>query len=99
MAKRRNEAESASGIATVRCDPGRVTQFSVIETSASGDASVEVRTEDSDDFETLYDSDGNALSFSISGTVTHTLSPVVMKIAAIRVTSSNSGDSFVVSWR
>ena len=101
MAKRRNSADSVSGVATVRCNP-TVVQFTVIpDSGASGTATVEVRVEDSDQFETLYDSNGDALSWTLSATRTHTLNKdgKAPKIAAIRVTSDNSGDDFTVAWR
>ena len=102
MAKRRNSADAASGVAEVRCNP-TVAQFTIIPDSASGTASVEVRVEDSDDFETLFDNDGGAISYDLSGGVkTYVLREgggTAPKIAAIKVSSDNSSDTFTVAWR
>lgn len=87
---------SEGGIATVDVPRGSgAIQFSVNPSSSSGDGSVTAKCFGGDDFEVVYDSDGNAISIDLSdGTVTHTLTGV---FRAIRVTSSNSADSFSLS--
>lgn len=102
MAKKRYSVDAVSGVATLRVSPD-VSQFTIVEGSASGNATITVRVDDSDAFEALYDGDGDgaALSFAISGTTTHVISKTVTapRFIAIKATSSNSGDTFTLSAR
>lgn len=103
MARKMASAEASSGVATLRINPD-MHQITVIpDSAASGTATMEAQVPESDDYETVYDSDGTALSWDLSGGVkTHILSHgggSYPKFKRIKVTSDNSSDGFEVTAR
>lgn len=89
-------AIAVSGVATVEDKfPGASIQFTVVPISASGTGTVVAKPDATTDaaagFEPVYDSEGVALTVDLSSQSTHT---IVGKFEAVRITSSNTADTF-----
>jgi len=95
MSQSEGSTESTDGVAYVRIKSNRwIQQFTVVPDSAcTGTATVDAIPEGCTQYETVYDSDGAELSFSLTAQITHIIEGGYNRI---RVTSSESTDSFTL---
>lgn len=98
MAGRNNtkSVAASSGVATIGMSDASAGQVTSVPTSASGTGTVTARPIGVAGFETVYDSDGNALTFALSSQYTFTIAANILQV---KVSSDNSGDTFTLTTR